>query len=193
MKRAIFLCVLSLLTVVSFSLVNAQSLLNLENLNRPEAELIIGLNHPKNSNTIQLELQIIDEANGIDLDSKDSSSEDKDDLDDILDDYLDDLEDEDGGEPDLEELILERLKNPNLSNISLYPNPATNFINVNVDNKQNYELEVYDLIGNLVLAEKSSNISYAENRLDINNLQKGVYIMHIITSAERFIKKFGVN
>lgn len=188
MKRAIFLCTASLLTLMSFSLVNAQSLINLENLNRPEVELIIGLNHPKSNTTINLLLQVTDEGNG----TNQSNEEDNgDDLDDILDDYLDDLED--GGEPEKEELVLERLRNPNMNSISLYPNPAINFVNVKMDNDEKYELEVYDMIGNLVLAQKSNNMPYTENRLDISNLQKGVYIMHIITPTERFIKKFGAN
>jgi len=197
MKKAITLISVLFLITASVSLVNAQRGANLDDLNRPDVVPIIGVYHPMDWNAAKfLEDNIDREDTTDDFDTGVSDFGDKnddDDFDDILDDYIDDLEDEEGGEPEKEELVLEKLGSLNSVEVVLYPNPATNFINVNVDNEQNFEIEVYDLIGNLVITQKLGELSNTENRLDISNLQKGVYLMHIISTTERLIKKFGVN
>jgi len=199
MKRVTFYVTLISLIFASTGFIKAQSTLNLENL-RPEVELIIGLNHPKDSELMQLQLQDNDGENedetdlpntgidGITLSDNDGDAED-----DILEDYLEELEEQIGSEPDKEELVLERLKSTETDMVSLYPNPAVNFINVKIEDVSTYEVEVYDLIGNLVISEKSDNMLNTALKIDISNLQKGVYLMYIETSTKRTIKKFGVN
>jgi len=198
MKKITFLFSVVTLTIGCITFVNAQTTLNIENLSKPEVELIIGLNHPKNNNDIKLQLQNnnvkgdTDDTstgmNGIMLGNNDSDLED-----DILNEYLDNLGDETNGLPEKEELVLERLKNPQDNGVSLYPNPAVNFINVKVEELQNFEIEVYDFIGNMVIAQKVNHIENTEHRVDVSNLQNGVYLMYIVTNTERLIKKFGVN
>jgi len=198
MKKITFLFSVVTLTIGCITFVNAQTTLNIENLSKPEVELIIGLNHPKNNNDIKLQLQNnnvkgdTDDTstgmNGIMLGNNDSDLED-----DILNEYLDNLGDETNGLPEKEELVLERLKNPQDNVVSLYPNPAVNFINVKVEELQNFEIEVYDFIGNMVIAQKVNHIENTEHRVDVSNLQNGVYLMYIVTNTERLIKKFGVN
>lgn len=198
MKKITFLFSVVTLTIGCITFVNAQTTLNIENLSKPEVELIIGLNHPKNNNDIKLQLQNnnvkgdTDDTstgmNGIMLGNNDSDLED-----DILNEYLDNLGDETNGLPEKEELVLERLKNPQDNGVSLYPNPAVNFINVKVEELQNFEIEVYDFIGNMVIAQKVNHIENTKHRVDVSNLQNGVYLMYIVTNTERLIKKFGVN
>jgi len=198
MKKITFLFSVVNLTFGCITFVTAQTTLNVENLSKPEVELIIGLNHPKNNNDIKLQLQNnnvkgnTDDTstgiNGIMLGNNDGDLED-----DILNDYLDNLGDETNGLPEKEELVLERLKNPQDNIVSLYPNPAVNFINVKVEELQNFEIEVYDFIGNMVIAEKVNHIENTKHRVDISNLQNGVYLMYIVTNTDRLIKKFGVN
>jgi len=198
MKKITFLFSVVTLTIGCITFVNAQTTLNIENLSKPEVELIIGLNHPKNNNDIKLQLQNnnvkgdTDDTstgiNGIMLGNNDGDLED-----DILNEYLDNLGDETNGLPEKEELVLERLKNPQDNVVSIYPNPAVNFINVKVEELQNFEIEVYDFIGNMVIAEKVNHIENTKHRVDISNLQNGVYLMYIVTNTDRLIKKFGVN
>ena len=198
MKKITFLFSVVTLTIGCITFVNAQTTLNIENLSKPEVELIIGLNHPKNNNDIKLQLQNnnvkgdTDDTstgmNGIMLGNNDGDLED-----DILNEYLDNLGDETNGLPEKEELVLERLKNPQDNVVSIYPNPAVNFINVKVEELQNFEIEVYDFIGNMVIAEKVNHIENTKHRVDVSNLQNGVYLMYIVTNTDRIIKKFGVN
>lgn len=56
--------------------------------------------------------------------------------------------------------------------IKIFPNPATNFINI--ENIENESISIYDLMGNMVLNAKSVDISV---RLDVSNLAVGTYIV----------------
>lgn len=194
MKRVFFTLTISFLILISTSFIKAQSTANLENL-KPEVELIIGLNHPKDSEMLQLQNNNDEDETdspntGIDGITLDNNNDDVED--DIIEDYLEDLLDGIGGEPEKEELVLERLKRSDINIVSLYPNPAINFINVKVEDEDGFEIEIYDLIGNLVIANKLESSLDTALKIDIDNLQSGIYLMHIITDKERIFRKFGV-
>ncbi len=57
--------------------------------------------------------------------------------------------------------------------ISIYPNPAKDFIIVN--NAENCEISIFNINGSKVLSSKLNN-----NRIDIKNLSAGVYFIRII-------------
>ncbi len=73
-----------------------------------------------------------------------------------------------------------------LSNISLYPNPATSIINLR--NAENANIQVYDVLGKLILSQ--NNIS-AEQEINVSQLQMGTYFMKIekdnFVTTKRFI------
>ena len=59
-------------------------------------------------------------------------------------------------------------------NIKIYPNPATNF--VNIKNAENATIEIYNLQGKLISTKQTvSNIE----RIDLSYLQTGVYIVRV--------------
>jgi len=65
----------------------------------------------------------------------------------------------------------------NLNEINIYPNPATNKINIEFSyQNQSAILKFYDLTGNIVLQKQ---IEGAENVVDISLLTRGVYIVEI--------------
>ena len=71
-----------------------------------------------------------------------------------------------------------------LGNITIYPNPSSKYINVNIDSV--LEAVVFDLLGKELLRE---NIT---GRLDISSLEKGTYILNLTdginTSTHKIIK-----
>lgn len=72
--------------------------------------------------------------------------------------------------------------------ISVFPNPATNTINVTLNNSQKLiSLTVTDQLGKTILTKKESTT------LDVSGLQKGVYFMTIVTDAGSSVKKFVKN
>lgn len=69
--------------------------------------------------------------------------------------------------------------------ISVFPNPATNTINIALnDSQKRISLTVIDQLGKTILTKKESTT------LDVSGLQKGVYFIKIETDKGSGIKKF---
>lgn len=65
-------------------------------------------------------------------------------------------------------------------NLQLYPNPGSNIIHVYGDY---LNFEVFDLIGNKILSLSN------ESEFDVNNWQKGVYVVRLTTSESKLVCK----
>jgi hypothetical protein len=88
------------------------------------------------------------------------------------------------------------LSNSNFDNekaISIYPNPSTGIINVNIkDYSGKVEYSVFDINGRVVFKDYDSNIS-SQKQLNLGQLSKGIYIVKVATDtlnySERIILK----
>jgi hypothetical protein len=69
--------------------------------------------------------------------------------------------------------------------IELYPNPATNYIVVDVPNETLTEAYIYNMTGNLV-----KTISVKEGKTDISTLSGGVYFIAVNTANGVAVKRF---
>jgi hypothetical protein len=72
---------------------------------------------------------------------------------------------------------------------SIYPNPASNFININkIDLNNQIYIIFYNQLGQI-----AKNIELTSNRVDISHLEKGLYIVEIKSNSwvtrQKFIKK----
>lgn len=68
-------------------------------------------------------------------------------------------------------------------NLTLFPNPASDFLNI--ESKAKVEaVQVYDMSG------KSINSSVLDNKVDVRNLSKGTYIIKVKTTAGETTQKF---
>ncbi len=65
-------------------------------------------------------------------------------------------------------------------NISFYPNPVTNVLYI--DFGENFNVEIYNMLGELVLSKKCNEANRGE--ISINKLLAGTYIVKIITPKE---------
>lgn len=85
--------------------------------------------------------------------------------------------------------ILSTNDNLSILNFKIYPNPATDFITIEVNNIQISSVNVYDILGKNVISKNSLD----NNTLSISNLKKGVYFLKIeaegITSTKKIIKE----
>lgn len=69
--------------------------------------------------------------------------------------------------------------------ISLFPNPASNKINIVVNQDQKViSLTVIDMLGKVILTKNETKL------LDVSSLQKGTYFIKIKTDAGQTVKKF---
>ncbi|HOB26532.1 MAG TPA: T9SS type A sorting domain-containing protein [Bacteroidales bacterium] len=77
------------------------------------------------------------------------------------------------------------------TNINLYPNPATEYINIILENSDinSFMLNVYDILGNLIINEKINNYQNVYT-LNIANYNRGTYILNIITDKDSFSLPF---
>ena len=77
-----------------------------------------------------------------------------------------------------------------LKDISIYPNPASDLINIDNVENQDLNVSVYNIIGDLVL-ERS--IGIGTNKINIALLSKGIYILKIIGEDWAIQRKLIVN
>ncbi len=67
------------------------------------------------------------------------------------------------------------VEKPKLENISFFPNPASDFIQVKLPvNADRFTLEVFDLKGKL---RKTKQVTHGDQQLNISDLPEGMYIM----------------
>ena len=77
-----------------------------------------------------------------------------------------------------------------ISDISVYPNPTINYLTLDFGNNlrfTNYELRIYDVIGNLILGK---NINNNKTNIDVSSLPSGLYILKVKTENSELIRKF---
>jgi hypothetical protein len=80
------------------------------------------------------------------------------------------------------------INNPGTSGISIYPNPATDFVVINIatENFAGATITVNDTKGRTVIERM---ISSSDSKLDISNLESGVYIISIKSDSLNQISK----
>jgi hypothetical protein len=66
---------------------------------------------------------------------------------------------------------------------SFYPNPSKGKININLEKEDNYEIQIFDFNGSLVLKEKYSGNKISKELYDFPN---GVYVIRIVDSELKF-------
>ena len=75
------------------------------------------------------------------------------------------------------------------TSLSIYPNPARNFIRINTSQKID-KISIYDLQGRPVYQNTNSN---SQNSIDISQLPNGVYSLYLQTENEPLFGKFVVS
>ncbi|MFN4122417.1 MAG: T9SS type A sorting domain-containing protein [Flavobacteriales bacterium] len=70
-------------------------------------------------------------------------------------------------------------------NISVFPNPASDFIQIQLDNRNsNTRIELMDWSGRVVKSINAANDDLIN--LNVSDLNQGLYILHVISSDKRF-------
>jgi len=68
--------------------------------------------------------------------------------------------------------------------VSMYPNPASSELNIDINNIQdsNFEVIIFSYLGNIVYKETIKNADETTNlTIDIKNFRQGIYILQIKT------------
>ena len=92
--------------------------------------------------------------------------------------YILDLSDNPIDSVDVNIINTVSVKELNQTLISIYPNPANNYLNINFTNffSDPFEVNIYNLNGKLVFNRQLFNL---KNTIDLNNLKSGFYNYNI--------------
>ncbi len=77
---------------------------------------------------------------------------------------------------------------PDLEGVKIYPNPAKEILNI--ANAENSNIQVYDMLGKLILSRDNISIN---QELNVSNLSTGTYFIKISNERNVTTKKFVVN
>jgi len=84
-----------------------------------------------------------------------------------------------------------------ITNLSIYPNPTSNFAQFRFENqlsnKSTYELIVHNVYGQSVLIGNYKGLDLLTTKIDISNYEKGTYFISIESEDEFAVAKFLVN
>lgn len=81
-------------------------------------------------------------------------------------------------------LLILSTENSKQKNIIIYPNPANNFLQFNI-NETSAEISIFNNMGVLIKHEIT-----VENKIDINSLIPGIYYIHIKANGDMYSSKF---
>jgi Secretion system C-terminal sorting domain len=88
------------------------------------------------------------------------------------------------------------IENESISGVSTYPNPANDqlTLNFNLKNNNRVSVEVYDILGNKVLAENFGQLSAGQNKKEIqlSGLSAGLYNMNLLVNGTVLTQKVQV-
>ena len=79
--------------------------------------------------------------------------------------------------------------------INVYPNPATSFVNIEVtsDKAQQFNASVVDMMGKTVYIDQFNHDGGSGiYKINVNNLAKGVYFLHLNSENGQSVQKIVV-
>ncbi|HOT88405.1 MAG TPA: T9SS type A sorting domain-containing protein, partial [Bacteroidales bacterium] len=86
---------------------------------------------------------------------------------------------------------IEQTKNEN--GITLFPNPASNMVSLNIDsenyqniNNEDFEMNVYNMMGKLV---KTAVLKQNQNQINMDDLSNGIYMLIVKSKSVTTTKK----
>ena len=78
--------------------------------------------------------------------------------------------------------------------ITMYPNPTSDFITLNNLESSNYNVTIFDISGKAVQSNKNCNVSDSGTlTVPVSGLSKGIYMVNIATGNSSWTKQLIVN
>jgi len=80
-----------------------------------------------------------------------------------------------------------------LSQVSLFPNPVSNLLNLKINNIEDARTyEIYDMMGRLVMTNELLS-NQQEATIDVSRLAQGTYVLGVTTTEKRYNTQFIIN
>lgn len=108
--------------------------------------------------------------------------------------YTVQVTDNNGCKSEMSEMVLVGVNDTPKTFLDIYPNPSDgNFILKIPDNTSGVKIYIYNILGNLVFEKEFIENKYNDLKLELNNLNSGIYVINIYFSNKRFFKKLIIN
>ncbi len=92
-----------------------------------------------------------------------------------------------------EQVFPTSVNNEHINVANVYPNPAKDNITLVYDFTGDANINIYDRLGRNVYSESNIRGGFSNHKIDISNLNKGIYILEATIGSEVVISKFIVN
>jgi len=79
------------------------------------------------------------------------------------------------------------IKDKSLTDFLILPNPANKNITLKLPINENYNIEIYNVLGNRIYFFKTNTVN---NRINVQNWAKGVYIIRVSSTRNSHTKRF---
>lgn len=73
--------------------------------------------------------------------------------------------------------------------VNIYPNPASDYLMVELDKKCVGNISILNLVGNVIV---NTDINSLNMRIDLTGLPEGIYFLNIQTDTNRIVKKIKI-
>jgi hypothetical protein len=80
-------------------------------------------------------------------------------------------------------------QNFELKNIAIYPNPSTGLFTVSTGNRAIDKVEVYDVMGKIILSLNNFSNANSQSILDMKNVSSGIYFVKISSENQNIVKR----
>ncbi|MDF1673310.1 MAG: T9SS type A sorting domain-containing protein [Vicingaceae bacterium] len=77
-----------------------------------------------------------------------------------------------------------------INTFDIYPNPTNGLFTINSDNSKTYNIQIFDVLGNIVYQKPNNN---NKTTIDLRTQTKGVYLVSVITENNRVVKRIIIN
>lgn len=88
---------------------------------------------------------------------------------------------------DITGLGFEEMNSLQTGELTLFPNPTNNILNIAFEQENEYQIQVYDISGKLVLQKE---LSRGETQLKVTELKSGLYILRAQSNESVFVGRF---
>ena len=77
------------------------------------------------------------------------------------------------------------------NSFTIYPNPASEELNILFSSNKNFSLKIFDVTGNIVYSEQNKTASgILKKKINIKNLSNGIYFIELYSDGEKTYHKF---
>jgi len=92
---------------------------------------------------------------------------------------------------DIEVIYIDDIQTLKNKAIKIYPNPTSKFINVDLKNFKNSNIEIINTLGQTIYTE--NNINNQIKTIDLSDFAKGIYFINIQSESQNYKSKFILN